>query len=308
MTSNTMTARYVLPIILTAVLALSLINTSLSYASNYIVEKRIICLAPNLTEICYSLGLEKNIVAVTDHCEYPKRVKGKPSVGHEKNLDLSKIIQFQPNLIISSARVNNAQQIQQLINRGFSVLITSNDSINEIFGTIKQIGTEMNVDQRAQYVVDFMKNRISQVRSIADEYKMQRILLVVNSDPFITCQRGSIIDQLIRIAGGDNIGGSPEFNTPFPDLEKLLAYTPEVILELTSGDPTDTSAIDSVYTRWSHWGKTPAIQAGRIYVIPASPLLSGSPRLIEGLEMIAAALYPEKSKELLNSDVKQLFE
>ncbi|MDX9703400.1 MAG: helical backbone metal receptor [Candidatus Auribacterota bacterium] len=278
------------------------------YAGNYIVDKRIICLAPNLTEICYALGLEKNIVAVTDNCKYPKQVKEKPSIGTEKNLTIEKIIQYHPNLIISSARVNDPQQIHQLIMHGFSVIITSNDTIDEIFRTIKLIGHETDAESKAQQLLDFMKNRMAQIKSISENYPKQRVLVVLNTDPVITSQRGSIIDQLIRVAGGDNIGASPDIATPFPDLAQLIAYNPEVILELSMDDSSDTSAIDSVYQRWARWKNTPAVKLGRIYVIPASPLFSGSPRLIEGLEMIAAALYPEKSKELLRSEVKQFFE
>lgn len=295
-------------ILFSALLFVLCVSCGKGICGEYIVEKRIICLAPNLTEICYALGLEKNILAVTDNCTYPERACDKPQVGPAKDLNTSMIRSMYPNLIFSSARVNDPEDIKELIEHGFSVTVTSNDTVDEILSTIRLIGQQTDTSERAHEIIHYMKTRIHDIRALSKQYDTPRILVVFNTDPVVTCRRGSIIDQLINIAGGDNIAAYPDVQSPFPDLDKLIKHEPQVIIELQMDTSDDSASVEPTYIRWSKWQETPAIKQGKVYVLPAAPFLSGSPRIIDALEMIAAALYPEHSKELLNQEHRPPYE
>ena len=64
--------------------------------------KRIVSLAPNITEILFSLGLDEEIVGVSIHCNFPEKAKSKVRVGSYISLDFEKVTSLKPDLIIAT--------------------------------------------------------------------------------------------------------------------------------------------------------------------------------------------------------------
>ena len=84
--------------------------------------KRIVSLAPNITEILFSLGLDEEIVGVSIHCNFPEKAKSKVRVGSYISLDFEKITSLKPDLIIATGAGNTRDMVDRLGEIGFSDL------------------------------------------------------------------------------------------------------------------------------------------------------------------------------------------
>ncbi|MCD6460049.1 ABC transporter substrate-binding protein [bacterium] len=270
----------------------------------YEQSQRIISLSPGLTEICYMLGIGDQLIGVTKNAVYPPEAQKKQNLGKEKHVNVNKIILLRPNLVLASTGINNPYEIQKMIKAGVTVKLSSSDSLSDIFTSIKNIGKWTNRQYEAKKLTKNLKSRIAIIKSIAKKNKAPKALLILNTNPLITCRRGSLLDEILKIAGADNIATNDLINNPFPDIESLAMQNPDVIIEISITQTKET--YNKIYRRWAKWKNIPAVKNGKIYILPAEPFITPGPRLIDGLEMIAAALYPDKNKEILSSTINKI--
>jgi iron complex transport system substrate-binding protein len=106
--------------------------------------------------------------------------------------------------------------------------------------------------------------------------------------------KGSFTDDLIRLAGGENIAGEEKEVYPRFGMEEVLKRSPEVIV-ISSMNPEGD--YQKILQGWSRWKIIPAVKNGRLHLIDSDLLDRPSPRIIEGLEQLAKVLHPEKFKE-----------
>jgi iron complex transport system substrate-binding protein len=106
--------------------------------------------------------------------------------------------------------------------------------------------------------------------------------------------KGSFADDLIHLAGGENIAGGEKKMYPRLGMEEILKRSPEVII-VSSMNPKGNYG--KALQEWTRWKTIPAVQQGRIYLVDSDLIDRPSPRIIEGLEEIARILHPEKFKK-----------
>ena len=102
--------------------------------------KRIISLAPNLTEILFTLGLDREIVGVSIHCNFPEAAKHKPRVGSYISLDFEKILSLRPDLILATGAGNTLEMVERLEKLGFPTYVIFPKNFDGILTSIRHIG------------------------------------------------------------------------------------------------------------------------------------------------------------------------
>jgi iron complex transport system substrate-binding protein len=102
--------------------------------------KRIVSLAPNITEILFSLGLDEEIVGVSIHCNFPEKAKTKVRVGSYISLDFEKITSLKPDLIIATGAGNTREMVDRLEKLGFQTYTIYPKNFNDILKSIGHIG------------------------------------------------------------------------------------------------------------------------------------------------------------------------
>ena len=117
-----------------------------------------------------------------------------------------------------------------------------------------------------------------------------RVFLLVGEAPIVTAGKGSFADDLLRLAGGENIAGKEKEMYPRLGMEDVLQRAPEVIL-ISSMNPS--GEYEKVLQEWSRWKTIPAVRNNRLYVIDSDLIDRPSPRIIDGLEAIAKILHPD---------------
>ncbi|HEU0184445.1 MAG TPA: helical backbone metal receptor, partial [Blastocatellia bacterium] len=125
--------------------------------------RRIISLAPNVTEILFALGLENRVVGVTTYCDFPEAAKAKEKIGDTLQPNLEKIISLKPDLVV----ISTASQLENLTRRldqlAIPVYVTNPRSVRDVASSIRSLGEVTGASERALALAGEMERRIDTV-------------------------------------------------------------------------------------------------------------------------------------------------
>ncbi len=255
--------------------------------------QRIISLAPSNTEILFALGLADRVVAVTDYCNYPPEAEEKPSIGGFSTPNIEEIIALSPDLILATS-IHEKKIIPQLEARGITVFALDPKTIDEVLTAITLTGRVTGVEETASGMVSRLQLRIQAVTGRTESLPPEQrpaTLYILWHDPLMTAGSGTLQNELMEQAGGTNIGRDI---ADYGDisLETVIAANPEVIIagtgHGTGGDATFKFAQTETRLR-----DTLARQQGQVYAIDSDLTSRGGPRIVDGLEQLAAFINRE---------------
>jgi iron complex transport system substrate-binding protein len=295
-----------LPIYLFILILLIVVLTSVSYSAPTTVKdevgrnvtfpfppKRIVSLAPNITEILFSLGLDEEIVGVSIHCNFPEKAKSKTQVGSYISIDFERIVSLKPDLVIATGAGNTRDMVERLGELGFPTYVIFPKNFNDILRSIGHLGQVVNRGKEADGIIQGMKKRSERIVELTKDLHRPKVFIQIGDTPIVTVGKGSFADDLIRLAGGENIASREKEVYPRFGMEEILKRSPEVIL-ISSMNPKGD--YQKIFLEWSRWKTIPAVKNNRIHLIDSDLIDRPSPRIIEGLEEMARILHPETFK------------
>jgi iron complex transport system substrate-binding protein len=296
-----------LPIYLFILILLIVVLTSVSYSAPTTVKdevgrnvtfpfppKRIVSLAPNITEILFSLGLDEEIVGVSIHCNFPEKAKSKTQVGSYISIDFERIVSLKPDLIIATAVGNTRDMVERLGELGFPTYVIFPKNFNDILQSIGHLGQVVNREKEAEEIIQRVAKRSERIVGLTKNLHRPKVFIQIGDAPIVTVGKGSFADDLICLAGGENIASREKEVYPRFGMEEILKRSPEVIL-ISSMNPKGD--YQKIFLEWSRWKTIPAVKNKRIHLIDSDLIDRPSPRIIEGLEEMARILHPEKFKK-----------
>ena len=257
------------------------------------VPKRIISLAPNVTEILFGLGLDQEIVGVSIHCNFPEKARTRARVGSYISLDFEKIVSLKPDLIIGTGAGNTKDMVDRLEKLGFSTYIIFPKNFDGILTSVRHLSQVVAREKEGLVTVRSMESRRQKIDDLIRNLPRPRVFMQIGEAPIVTVGRGSFADDLISLAGGENVAAKEEKMYPRWGMEEVLKRSPEVIL-ISSMNPKGN--YERVVQEWSRWKMIPAVQHGRIRLIDSDLIDRPSPRIVEGLEEMAGVFHPERFK------------
>jgi len=255
--------------------------------------KRIISLAPNVTEILFGLGLDQEIVGVSIHCNFPEKARTRTRVGSYISLDFEKIVSLKPDLIIGTGAGNTKDMVDRLEKLGFSTYIIFPKNFDGILTSVRHLSQVVAREKEGLVTVRSMESRRQKIDDLIRNLPRPRVFMQIGEAPIVTVGRGSFADDLISLAGGENVAAKEEKMYPRWGMEEVLRRSPEVIL-ISSMNPKGN--YERVVQEWSRWKMIPAVQNGRIRLIDSDLIDRPSPRIVEGLEEMAGVFHPERFK------------
>jgi iron complex transport system substrate-binding protein len=250
--------------------------------------QRIVSLAPNHTETLYALGLGDRVVGVTEYCNYPPEAAEKPKVGDFVNIDLETVVGLQPDLVLATT-MHVAETVPALQERGIAVFVIDPQSVADVLDEIRTMGRITGREEAADALVAHMQARIDAVQERVKGAPRPKVFWELGPELF-TVGPGTFIDDLIVLAGGENVAADAD--TPWPQLsvEAIILNDPDVIV---LADHNYGQTVEMVKER-PGWEDIRAVREGRIVEIANDDIVSRpGPRLVEGLEFLAQALHPE---------------
>jgi len=252
--------------------------------------KRIVSLAPNITEVLFSLGLDEEIAGDSVHCNFPEKAKTKIRVGSYISLDYEKIASVKPDLVIATGTGNTRDMVDRLEQLGFPAYVIYPKNFEDILKSIIHIGQVVNREKEARAIIEGMKKRTHRVTELTKNLPRPKVFVQIGDAPMVTVGKGSFTDDLIRLAGGENIAKTEKEAYPRFGMEEILKRSPEVIV-ISSMNPTGD--YPKVLQEWNRWQTISAVKNGRVHIINSDLIDRPSPRIVEGLEELARILHPE---------------
>ena len=275
--------------------------TALFVCSIYSIDthaasQRVISTSPAITEILFAVGSGNRVVGVTDYCNYPKNACLLPSIGGPLNPNTEKWIALKPDLII----LQDDSVVLKKHAKVFKIptLEVSVNNLGNILTSIQVIADAMQTPKEGKQLVDKIKKQIDNYRTSIGKTKPRHVLMLLSdtNDPsrdLYAVGRNTFLNELLSIAGGENI--LPDTMATYPKISKefIIAKSPEIIIEI---GPTANLSNEGILNRKKAWTIYPTINAvknDRLYFVGADYILIPGPRLVKILDILARNIHPK---------------
>jgi iron complex transport system substrate-binding protein len=253
--------------------------------------KRIISMAPNVTEMLFFLGLDNEIVGVTDFCNYPDLAKSKTKIGGYYNPNIEVILSLSPDLIVATPDGYSKERIARLEQSGIAIFLVNPLKIDDVLDSILLLGKITGKEEKANQEVVNMRLRITKIKNDVKripENKRLKVFYEIGKDPLITVGPDNFVNDLIETAGGINIANDAPNPWPMYSVESVIMKNPDIIL---TAPPTMVSSEKAQETKWDKYKTISAVKNEMIYPVDPDILLRSGPRVVEGLELLYALFY-----------------
>jgi iron complex transport system substrate-binding protein len=257
---------------------------------------RIVSLMPSNTEIAYALGLEKKIVGVSDYDNYPKDTLKKEKIGGQQ-FNTEKIIGLKPNLVLAHASSASIAKdaLKQLRDAGIPVLVIANaTNFEQVYNSIGMIGKATGTTKQADEVVKGMKDKLAVIKEKAASIKdKKKVYMEVAPAPDIyTTGKNTFMNEMLTAINADNVAGDQQGWIKV-DQESIIQKNPDIIIT-TYGYYVKNPA-EQVLTR-KGWENVNAVKNKQVIDVNSDLVDRPGPRVVEGVEALAKAVYPEVFK------------
>ncbi|MCJ2670357.1 MAG: ABC transporter substrate-binding protein [Candidatus Thermoplasmatota archaeon] len=246
--------------------------------------ERIISLAPSNTEILFALGLDDKVVGVDQASDYPPEAQDKTVVGgYFGGYNLEVITVLDPQLILASS-INSEQLIGDLENRSFAVVVLDASDIDGVFDDIELVGSITDADAEAEGLISNLTTRVETITNLTHGVETPSVYIELDNNLW-TYGPGSFGDDLLGLAGGENIAGSMGYPWVKLDEEFVVTSSPDIII-------TVFTPVEEIKSR-PGWSDIPAIQNDKVFAVDGDLISRPGPRIVDGLEELAHLIHPE---------------
>jgi iron complex transport system substrate-binding protein len=250
--------------------------------------RRVVVLAPSLTDVVLALGLRERLVGVTRLDDSPE-VAELPRVGGFLDPNPEAVLGLRPDLVLwvtdggAVAAVRRIAELSKGSARPFPILAIPIVNVADVLATPRIVGDALGASEAGEALSRKLSASVDDVRRRARGLARPRVLFVVGREPLVVGGPGSFADELLALAAAENVvrGARP---WPIYPLEKAVADDPDLVVDAAAREPA--AGIRRLVA-------IPAVRAGRVVRLENDDLLRAGPRLVRGLEALFRALHPE---------------
>jgi len=232
--------------------------------------RRVVSLAPSITELLFALGAGPQLVGRTTYCKYPPAALAVPSVGDGLNPNVEAIVARTPDLVVLYQSPHTETAARQLASLGVATLVVRHDRLEDIATTARQLGEATGHAAAGAAIAHLIDSALAAPPPATPDLHA-RVAHVVWDNPPIVIGGGSYLDQLTRLAGAGNVFHDITTPSATVSIETIAARDPDWIAVLR--ETADTSPPD--YAKRPEWQVVPAVRERRFLLLPAE--LFGQP-------------------------------
>ena len=296
---------------------------------------RICSLVPGGTEILYALGLGADVVGVSHECDYPPAVRGKPVVVHSVidqdgassaaidaavrrsletgeglyRVDEDLLLRLRPDLIVTQSlcevcAVNGGQvaaAVRRLPDRPEIVSLHPH-TLEESLAEIRLLGERTGRLAEAERLVAAFRARLQALAGRLAGAGCPRVFCLEWLEPPMAS--GHWVPEMVERAFGVEVLGRTGQPSRYVTWEEVSAAQPDVLILMPCGFPIDRTRRElALLARQAWWRTLPAVRDGRVYAVNGPAYFNRSgPRLVDGIELLAGLLHPDRCADLIPDD------
>jgi iron complex transport system substrate-binding protein len=259
--------------------------------------QRIVSTAPSITEMLYALGLGDRVVGVTRYCRYPPEAQLKPKIGDYTSPNLEAIAALKPDLVI--IQTNPVRLAERLGALRLKSLEIDQENIAALYKSIRVVGDATGVATGAAQLVESIRAKLEQIRQRAAALPRKRVMFVIGRTPnrldgLVVVGKASYLNEIIQIAGGENVFRDAVAAYPTVSLEEVLARNPQVIADM--GDMSDTVDVTEAHKRevvglWQRMGTVEAVKQHHVFAVASDIFVVPGPRVVNAAQAFLEMLH-----------------
>ena len=253
--------------------------------------RRVVSLAPHLTELMYAAGAGASMVGALQYSDYPPAAQRLPRVGSEAQIDLEALVALKPDLVVAWPNSGSGAAVERIAALGIPVFRSEPRELEDIARTLQTLGKLAGTDAAAATAARAFRARATRIERTYAGKPGVRVFYQVWNRPLITVNGQHVISKAMRLCGGENVMAGLPALAPEIDRELVLRADPEAILASGAGGERPA---------WLHdWRDFPALAAVRgdnLYAIRPELLQQHTPRLLDGAEAVCRILEEVRGK------------
>ncbi|MCZ4304509.1 cobalamin-binding protein [Zoogloeaceae bacterium G21618-S1] len=243
--------------------------------------RRIVSLAPHVTELIYAAGAGHALVGAVDYSDYPAEARAVKRVGSYVRIDLEAVAALKPDVVIGWRSGNPATQLERLRALGLPVYINEPRSLDAVAHSLRQIGILAGTQGEANRAADAFVAHRNRLRDDYGSRPPVPVFYQIWNQPLMTINGHHLISDVIRLCGGRNVFDTLDVLAPKIGIEAVLASNPEAIVASGMGE-SRPEWLDE----WRKWPTLNAVQQNNLFFVPPDLIQRHTPRILDGADQL----------------------
>jgi iron complex transport system substrate-binding protein len=260
---------------------------------------RIISICPSNTEVVDYLGLTSSLVGVDDFSDYPEEVHSLPKLGPDLSIDMDKVEELEPDLVLASLSVPGMEKnIEELKKRDLPYIVTNPQSFEDIAADLLTVGKACGAEEMAIEKQRIFQQKIKALKEAAATITSHpELYWEWWPKPVFTPGKINWLTELSRLAGAENIYRDVELASIQTDWDDVYKRNPDYICLAWVGVRRE-KVNPAVLEKRKEWNNLQAVINGRILILEEELYCRPSPRLLEGALKLGTILHQEHYKSI----------
>ncbi|MBL8569290.1 MAG: ABC transporter substrate-binding protein [Phreatobacter sp.] len=252
--------------------------------------QRLVTIFASNTELAAAVGLADRIVGIESFTRFPPEVVGRPQVGGRLGFSVDRVVRQRPDLVVvTPARQAVHQLVDPMERLGIPIIVVTHRSVDEVFANIRLVARAAGVEARGDAVAGTLQARLDAVTRRLTGRERPRVVMItgrVATGLMLIARPGSYTADAMVAAGARLAFDQPQM-LPQVSPEAILRSDPDIVL--FAGSETDRRELFS-RPGWQHLR---ALRENRVLTVSRAEFLIPGPRVVDGIEKLAAVLHPD---------------
>jgi vitamin B12 transport system substrate-binding protein len=250
--------------LITAIICLAFSASAQANSNNEATKKehtqpRIIALAPHIVEMLFDIGAGEQIIATSDYANYPEAAKSIPRIGNSLRIQIERVIELQPDIIIAWQSGNPSDDLARLKQLGFNIVYSQPNTFEDVAKEIRQFAALTGHTSNGEKLAKKFINDLSQIKQKYADREEISAFYEIWSRPLTTIARGSWPQQFLNICRVKNPFVDVSVQYPQTNIEQILQTQIKMIIQPLSDNQMDKTGYD-----WTKWTVLPAVKHNQI--------------------------------------------
>jgi iron complex transport system substrate-binding protein len=246
--------------------------------------RRVISMAPHVTELLFAAGGGTRVVGAINFSDFPEAARQVPVVGSSSALDMERVLALKPDLLVVWHSGNTARQLEQLRQTGIPIFYSEPTRLEHVATSLTRFGQLLGTEPAALEAAQNFRSKIAALEKRYARRAPVRLFYQIWDKPLYTLNNSQIASDAMRLCGGVNIFGQLAVKAPVVSTEAVLEQDPEVIIGSTRDDGPDAGL-----QQWQAYKSLQAVKRGNLFAPPLS-LTRAGPRMVGGVATLCENL------------------
>ena len=253
--------------------------------------RRIVSLAPHVTETLFAAGAGEHIGGTVEYSDYPEAAKKLPRVGGYSRFDIEAVAALKPDLIVAWQSGNSAAHVGKLRVLGFPLYISQPNRIDDVASEVQRLGILAGTSKVGNAAARQFREHLAGLQQRYAQRPRVRTFYQIWKQPLMTIGARQIISAVVSLCGGENVFAGLETFAPTVTVEAVVAANPEAIVASGMGESRPEWLDD-----WKRWTSITAVARDNLFFVPPELIQRHTPRLLDGAERLCQHLETARSR------------